>query len=83
MTKTRRPIRPGGVKNSQYNPIRRLIAAYTVQAAIDYFYPTPSLAREHRQSAAEFILSEDGQYIIEYFGITLRKIREAINGNGK
>lgn len=80
----KRPTRPSGLKNVQNcDSVRRFIAAYAAQAVIDYLYPVSRLERKHRRSAAEFIHSEDGQYIIEHFGITPARIRETINRKGK
>ncbi len=47
-----------------YNPIRRLVAAVVLRAVEDFLFPAKNTPRVHRQSAAEFLDSDDGQYLL-------------------
>jgi len=66
----------------QHDPCRRLIAACVLQAVIDYIYPVARLPKCHRRSAAEFVHSEDGKFLLSYFGVNPRNITRVINKNG-
>jgi hypothetical protein len=74
MDRPRKPV----ILPSSYDPVRRFVAAYTVQAVMDYFYPPKKLPLKHRQSAIEFVHSLDGQQLIAQFDIPLDKIQQRL-----
>lgn len=61
-----------------YNPIRRFIARYALQAITDYYWPSRDLNLEEWFSAEEFVHSVEGQDIIRQLGIPVTKIKETL-----
>ena len=74
MDKPRKPV----IVPPGFDPVRRLIAAYTVQAVMDFLYPPKCLTSKERQSAAEFVQSEEGQLLIAQFDISPDKIEQRL-----
>ena len=72
MDKPRKPV----ILPPSYDPVRRFVAAYTVQAVMDYLYPPKCLTPQERLSAIEFIHSPDGQQLIAQFNISPDKIQQ-------
>ncbi len=63
---------------TNHDPVRRLVAAYTLYAVSDYFFPPKSLPKKYQRSAKEFIESADGQHLITRFGVSTSRIEEVI-----
>jgi len=63
---------------TNYDPYLRFIAAYATQAVIDYMWPPKNLEYTYRQSAIDFVNSEDGQSIIGHFNIPQSKITQTV-----
>jgi len=62
-----------------YDPGRRLIAGYVMQAVLDYVFPPKSLSRSDRQSAVEFVHSPEGcDLIAEFLPASPERIRQLL-----
>lgn len=74
---SRRPgeSRPG------YDPAEYLILRYTLQAVLDYFFPTTKCTDRDLATARQFIFSDDGRALISYFGIPIPVIRRSLHAN--
>ena len=80
MTAKIRPIRPkrSTVLPEEYDPGKRLIAAVVLKAVEDHFYPPRDLTPAERQSAAEFLASEEACALIEYLNIPVGKVKQTL-----
>ncbi|GIK36610.1 MAG: hypothetical protein BroJett011_04430 [Chloroflexota bacterium] len=51
-----------------YDPLNQFVAAYTMQAVLDYIKPPKNLPGHHLQTACEFVHSPEGRDLIAYTG---------------
>jgi hypothetical protein len=76
----KRPVRTNALP-PDYDPGRRLIAGYVVQAVLDYLYPPKSLTPSERQSALEFVHSPEGHELIaEFLPAPPERIKRVLSG---
>lgn len=77
MSTNRRPKR-STVLPDQYDPGKRLLAAVVLRAVEDHIYPPRDLTPEERQSAAEFLYSENGRVFMDYLNIPAGKVQQTL-----
>lgn len=70
--------RRGSILPDDYDPGRRLVAAVVLKAVEDCLYPTRDLTPAERQSAAEFLYSEEACAMIEYLNIPVGKVQQTL-----
>lgn len=61
-----------------YDPGRRLIAAVLLTAVTDQLWPRRDLPKSDRESAVQFLASEDGARIIEALDLPLARARQLL-----